>query len=197
MDAPMKRPILLGAAMVIAASNASAHRLDEYLQATRIAVATNRIDVTVDLTPGVAIVDQLLAGIDANRDDRVTTDEATAYVRRLVGDLALSLDGRPLVPGPGDIRFPPVKDARAGVGVIRLRLSVRLTELSAGEHEFKLVNQHLPAVSVHLVNALVPADAAIQIVRQERNENQSEYRLVFRCSRPRRSTGATRLEAQN
>ena len=38
-----------------AAAPAGAHRLDEYLQATRIGVSQNRIDLEIDLTAGAAI----------------------------------------------------------------------------------------------------------------------------------------------
>ena len=49
------KPVLLGCLLFVLATHALAHRLDEYLQATRISVATNRIDLSIDLTPGVAV----------------------------------------------------------------------------------------------------------------------------------------------
>ena len=50
--------------LLVLAWDASAHRLDDYLQATRVSVTTNRIDLSLELTPGVAIADQLLAITD-------------------------------------------------------------------------------------------------------------------------------------
>ena len=38
---------------------ADAHRLDEYLQATRIDVEVDRIDLDIDLTPGAALPEAL------------------------------------------------------------------------------------------------------------------------------------------
>jgi hypothetical protein len=60
---------LLGCLLLVLATEAPAHRLDEYLQATRLAVATNRIDLSIDLTPGVAVADQLLVVIDRTATD--------------------------------------------------------------------------------------------------------------------------------
>ena len=38
----------------------AAHRLDEYLQAARIAVDVDRVGVELDLTPGVAIAPSVM-----------------------------------------------------------------------------------------------------------------------------------------
>lgn len=170
---------LLSLLLIVGAFPASAHRLDEYLQATRIALATNRIDLSIDLTPGVAVFDQLFVVIDRNHDGRVSEQEATAYGRRVLKDLRFRLDHKPVVPALAGITFPPMSDARAGIGVIRLKAAAVVNSLTPGRHEFSIDNRHLSAISVYLVNALVPKDHAIQITRQIRNENQSSYRLLF------------------
>jgi hypothetical protein len=46
------KQVLLGWLFVILASDVLAHRLDEYLQATRILVASNRVDLSIDLRRG-------------------------------------------------------------------------------------------------------------------------------------------------
>ena len=47
-----------------------AHRLDEYLQATTIAVEKDHLVLQLRLTPGVAVARQVLASLDANGDAR-------------------------------------------------------------------------------------------------------------------------------
>jgi len=174
----MKRalPSLL---LLVFASNTQAHRLDEYLQATRITVATNRIDLSIHLTPGVAVFDQLFPVIDRDHDGRVSDKEAATYARRLLKDLQVRLDGKPLNLAAGDINFPPLSDARAGIGVIRFKAAATIDGLAPGRHELVLENRHLPAISVYLVNVLAPKNDAIQIDRQIRNKNQSNYSLLF------------------
>ena len=58
---------------------ASAHRLDEYLQAARVGIARDRIDVELDLTPGVAVASRVVDAIDLDRDGSVSAGEKAAY----------------------------------------------------------------------------------------------------------------------
>ena len=48
---------LIGAVAILLTlgAGAFAHRLDEYLQAARIAVDNGRVDLDLDLTPGAAV----------------------------------------------------------------------------------------------------------------------------------------------
>ena len=52
-------------------------------------------------------------------------------------------------------------------------------ERDAGSHALSLTNAHLPAITVYLVNALVPKDNVIKITKQTRDEFQKSYRLEF------------------
>jgi len=88
------KSVLLGGLLVLLATGARAHRLDEYLQATRVSVATNRIELSLELTPGVAVVDQLLVVIDQDRDGQISKEEAAAYAQRVLKDIRLRLDER-------------------------------------------------------------------------------------------------------
>ncbi|MBI1177883.1 hypothetical protein GC207_10655 [bacterium] len=171
---------MLSLLLIAFAFQTRAHRLDEYLQATRVAVATNTITLSIDLTPGVAVYDQLIVVIDRDHDGRISRQEANDYARKVLIDLHVKLDDKPVKLLLVDIHFPTLNDAREGIGVIQMKAAVRFSALAAGQHELAIDNQHLRAISVYLVNALVPKDRAIKIIRQERNENQSNYRLVFR-----------------
>jgi hypothetical protein len=169
----------LGCLLLVLASNVLAHRLDEYLQATRVSVTRDRVDLSIDLTPGVTIADQVLAVIDQDRDGRVSGDECTAYAQRFLKDVRIGLDGKVLVSGLVDAAFPALHEIKEGLGVIRIRATAPLAQLSVGNHALSLTNAHLPAISVYLVNALVPKDRAIRITKQTRDELQKDYRLEF------------------
>lgn len=165
--------------LVALATNALAHRLDEYLQAIRIAVATNRLDVSVELTPGVSIVDQLMAVLDPDRDGRISETEASAYAERVLKDVAVGLDEKACALRLVDAAFPELAEIKSGHGVIRIKATATVTPLTEGRHVLVLTNTHLPAISVYLVNALVPKDSAIKLGKQTRDEPQKAYHLEF------------------
>jgi hypothetical protein len=173
------KAVLLGSLWFLVAADVSAHRLDEYLQATRISVATNRVDLSIELTAGVAVAGHLLTLIDLDRDGRISADEGKAYAQRFLNDLQLRLDAESVALKLGDHSFPPLESMKAGVGVIRINAAAAIERLQAGPHTLSLTNAHLPDISAHLVNAVVPKDRAITITRQRRNESQAGYELRF------------------
>ena len=173
------RAHLLGCLLLVLATNAFAHRLDEYLQATRVSVAANRIDVSIDLTPGVAVADQVLAVIDRDHDGRISEDERAAYARSVLKDMRVGLDEKVLALSVVESSFPALLEIKGGLGVIRIRATASVGPLATGRHALTLTNAHLPAISVYLVNALVPKDRGIAITKQTRDELQKNYRLEF------------------
>ncbi len=178
-NTPRIKAGLLGCLLVALATHATAHRLDEYLQATRVSVSTNRVDLSLDLTPGVSIVDQLLVVIDADRDGRISETEAAAYAERVLKDVAVGLDEKACALRLVDAAFPKLAEIKSGHGVIRLKATASVGPLAAGRHTLVLTNAHLPAISVYLVNALVPKDSALKLGEQTRDEPQKAYRLEF------------------
>ena len=174
----MKAALLVGLSLALAA-NALAHRLDEYLQATRVAVSTNRIDLSIELTPGVAVVSQVMAVIDKNGDGQISPVEQNDYGKQVLKDLLLRLDDKVSALQLVEASFATVLEMQSGVGVIRLKASAQSNTLTAGKHSLYLTNAHLPLISVYLVNALTPKTPAVQITKQTRDELQKEYRLEF------------------
>jgi hypothetical protein len=156
-----------------------AHRLDEYLQATRIALAMDRIDLTIDLTPGVAILKKLLPAIDADGNGRISSREGDRYAQRVVDDLRLVLDGKPQSIRIVRATFPSRAAMEEGEGIIHLKAVAKIQPLTPGHHGILFRNEHLPGISVYLVNALVPKSKTIQITAQNRDEYQKEYHLRF------------------
>ena len=70
-----------------------AHRLDEYLQATLVAIEPGDVRLQINLTPGVEVAEQVLAQIDRDRDGAISRNEAAAYAELLKRDLTFG-DGR-------------------------------------------------------------------------------------------------------
>jgi hypothetical protein len=158
---------------------ASAHRLDEYLQATRVSIDIDHVSLEIDLTPGIDVASRVLSAIDANLDGRISPAEAGAYARRVVASLVLSVDGRPVPLAMIDDSFPDVPDMRLGVGTIRLRAAAKVAPAAFGRHYVTCINTHRAEMSVYLANALVPADPRIQITSQRRDPAQHELTVDY------------------
>ncbi len=179
----MKRLLPLLATLSICLTS-HAHRLDEYLQATRVAVSLTQIDLSIDLTPGVSVAPKLLGVIDPSNHEVVPARKAKAYALRVLRDLELELDGKRYALKLGSQTFPTRAEMQEGEGIIRLRASTKVPELRVGAHELMLRNHHLPDISVYLANALAPESGAIQITRQARDERQQQYQVSFEVKAP-------------
>jgi len=151
---------------------AHAHRLDEYLQATRLSIDLDRIDVEMDLTAGQATASQVFSWIDTNRDGEISKAEGDAYARQVLGSVALLADGKPVPLALTEAHFPELREVSLGTGIIRLRAAGRIPATGAGRHEISFRNNHRPESSIYLVNALIPANPRIQIADQQRDHAQ-------------------------
>jgi len=171
-------------ALVALPSSALAHRLDEYLQATLVAIDPGGFLLQINLTPGVAVADQVLALIDRDHDGVITTNEATAYAELLKRDLIVRLDQRTVELKFTGSNFPDPTELRTGLGIIQMEFSVKRGALAAGPHKLTVENRHLPALSVYLLNAARPESASVQIAGQKRNENQSGGEIAFEFHPP-------------
>ena len=157
----------------------SAHRVDEYLQAARIAVEPDHVGIELDLTPGTAVADALLATIDRDRDGSLSTIEQAAYARRVLGEMSLVLDGRPLPLQLASSTFPDLGEARRGEAGLRLRLRTGVPDLRPGPHQLTFTNAHLPEHSAYLANALVPESERVAVTAQRRAVDQHELTIDF------------------
>ncbi len=158
---------------------AEAHRLDEYLQATRVAIDVDRVGLEIDLTPGVSVAAKVVAWLDTNGDGRISGAEGDAYARQVLGAVGLSVDGRRAALALVDGRFPDVRDMADGSGVIRIRATARIPSTGSGRHQLAYFNRHHPEMSVYLANTLVPADPRIQVGRQQRDPAQHQLTVDY------------------
>jgi HupE / UreJ protein len=156
----------------------SAHRLDEYLQATLISVEKNRVEVSMRLIPGVAVSSAVISSIDTDGDGNLSSAEQSAYAERVLSELTLSIDGRRVRPHLVSANFPQTQEMRDGVGEIHIEYTA---ELPGGGPDRRLVleNHHRTQRAVYLVNALASSDPSIRMVAQKRNAVQSVYELDY------------------
>jgi hypothetical protein len=157
---------------------ASAHRLDEYLEATILSIQSDRVEGSLRLVPGVAVSSAVIASIDANGNGTLPEPEQQRYALRVLADLSLSIDRQPLKPRLVSADFPSVEEMREGIGEIHISF---IADLPRGGADRRLTyeNHHQSQLAAYLVNCLVPSDKNIRITGQNRNENQSFYQLDF------------------
>jgi hypothetical protein len=170
-------PLLL--ASLAFSSAAFAHRVDEYLQATLVVIEPSSLRLQINLTPGVAVADKVLAAIDRDRDGAISTNEAAVYAESLKRDLTLRLDRRDLELKLTASTFPAPAELRTGWGIIQMEFAATPGPLAAGAHRLTLENRHLTSVSVYLINAARPRSGTVQINSQKRNDNQSTGEIEF------------------
>src|SRR5262245_50215534 len=175
-------PVLVALGLLSSASPAQAHRLDEYLQATRIGLSSDRIELTVELTPGASIGSRILGLIDVDGDGRISDLEARGYAARVVQDLQLELNGRSCSLRVVRVNVPAAPDLVNGMGTIHVDLEAADLLLS-GRSSLTFRNEHQPASSVYLVNALKPDTSRIEVISQERDRAQQGVRVTFDVSR--------------
>ena len=166
------------AVLLVVATPAFAHRVDEYLQATTIAVEKGRVQAQIRLTPGIVVFPAVRAIIDADRDGRISLPEQRAYARRVLGDLALEVDGERLPLRLVSSTFASMEEMRDGRGVIQIDFEA-VVPRGGTDRRLAFENHHLSRIAVYLVNGLVSRDPAIRMKGQSRNYEQSSYRLEY------------------
>jgi hypothetical protein len=175
----MKTKLIAVAAVILSvAGPISAHRLDQYLQATLISVEKDHVQASMRLIPGVAVSSAVLASVDTNADGLLSNAEQQAYAQQVMRDVSISIDGKRLTQRVVSVEFPKNQEMRAGLGEIKIELSA---DLPTGAANRKLIfeNHHQSRIAAYLVNCLIPRDKDIHVTAQNRNELQSFYQLEY------------------
>jgi len=160
--------------VLVASAPPSAHRRDEYLQAARLAIDPDKVDLEIDLTAGIAVSDQILAEIDRDNDGSISAAEGHDYSDRFLRAIALDVDGIPLRVELVDTRLPAIETVRNGEGTLRVRAIASMPRLRAGRHHLRYRNDHRSDLGAYLANALVPTSDRVAIVSQRRDLDQRE-----------------------
>jgi len=167
-----------GAILLLAGTTASAHRLDEYLQATIISMEKDRVQIQLRLTPGVAVFPIVAANIDTDADGEISEADHQAYAERVLGDLSLTIDGDRLRLQLVSSKFAKLEEMKEGRGDIELEFEADLPGRGANR-TLIFENQHQSRIAAYLVNCLIPRDPEIRITAQSRNYQQSVYQLDY------------------
>ena len=167
------------ATVVAAGSSASAHRLDECLQAARIAIEPGAITLEIDLTPGVDVAGTMVSDVDRDRDGVLSPLEQQAFVTRVFAAAEIAVDGRPGTVSPLPATFPDVPAMLRGEGTIQLRATIPLQPQSAGSHEVFFRNGYQAVTSAYLANALVPESDRVAIRSQRRDAQQRDLTIDY------------------
>jgi hypothetical protein len=170
---------IVAALAALAPGPLAAHELDEYLQASRVSLARDRVVCEIDLTPGAEIADRVKAVIDRDGDGRMTSAEAQAYGLAVVRDLTVELDGRRLSLALERVELPGVEEMASGTGTIRIRAASEIANLPPGRRHLRFRNDHRAKGAVYLVNALVSPDRGVVVTGQSRDQQQHEIRLEY------------------
>jgi hypothetical protein len=170
-------PLLL--ALLALPSNVFAHRDHQYLQATLVAIEPDGVRLQINMTPGVAVAEQVITRIDRDGDGAISKNEAPVYAELLKRDLTLRVDGRNLELKLTASEFVPPAELRTGSGIIQMEFAAIFGPLAAGPHRLTFENRHLTTMSVYLINAAQPRFTAVRITRQKRNQNQSAGEIEF------------------
>jgi hypothetical protein len=160
-------------------ASASAHVLDEYVQAAQITLTHHSVRVELRLTPGVRVAQRIFTSIDSDGDGQITSREEQAYAQQVTQDVALELDGRRTPLSLSSIQVPTLNEMNGGASAIRLDLTAETALDKNGEHQLSFTNEHLPKLSVYLANVLVPSVDAIKITGQQRDELQRRLQVGF------------------
>ncbi|MCX8999693.1 hypothetical protein NOF55_21545 [Rhizobiaceae bacterium BDR2-2] len=175
--------LLLAAVLLALAVPARAHRLDEYLQAATVAVARERVELHLRLTPGAEVADAVIARIDRDSDGTLSQAEWDGYAAAIQTDLSLEADGSTLPLRLTRAQFADIGQVKEGEAAILLDFAADLPPAS-GPRSLTFENRHQGGIAVYMVNALAPRDPGIRILRQHRSPDQSSWRLDFVTERP-------------
>ena len=166
----------------------SAHRRDEYLQAARLGIDPDRVELALDLTAGIAVAEVVLSEIDLDKDGMVSVAEARAYSDRVLSAIALDVDGIPLRVELVESTFPTFDTVRKGEGTTRIQATASMPRLDDGLHHLRYRNAYRSDIGVYLANALVPASDRVIVAAQRRDVNQRDLVIDYMLSGQRTPT---------
>ena len=169
--------------VLAAAAPASAHRLDEYLQALRVDVRGDAIVLELDLTPGANLAADIVPVLDPDGDGAIDSIRSEAYASEVARSLELAIDGRRSTLALVSRQFPSVDELRAGSGVISVVMRADVAH-AGGAHQLRVENGYRPDVSVYLANALRPDGGAVTIASQRRDPSQRTLTIDYVVGAP-------------
>jgi hypothetical protein len=171
--------LALAAAVIGGTGAVNAHRRDEFLQAARLDVEPGRVELELDLTPGIAVAAATIEDLDRDGDKVLSDDEKRAFAVRAMDAVVMELDGRAVHLELNGSTFPRLNDFRRGEGTIQLHAIATLANQADGDHRLSFRNTGHRDGSVYLANALVPTSDRITITTQRRDPMQRDLAIDY------------------
>jgi hypothetical protein len=171
------------------AAPASAHRLDEYLQALRVDVRADGVVLELDLTPGANLAGDVVAELDRNGDRAIDPSEADAYVAGVMRSLEVTVDDRPVALVLVRRSMPSIDDVRAGTGLLSMVARADVEQLR-GHHRLHVSNGYRADVTAYLANVLRPDSHTITIASQARDPRQQTLTADYLVTASRAATAS-------
>jgi nickel/cobalt transporter (NicO) family protein len=171
-------------------SVALAHPLDEYLQALYVTLASDRVELELDLTPGVLVAPQVVALIDSDGDGQISEGEARAYARRVLSEVRVKVDQQPYGLVPTAVVVPPMLNLTAGAGLIHLEAAAvgpdgtGIPPRPAGAHRVSVWNGHAPVKSTYQSAVVLQRAGEIEVRQQSRDDLQQRLRVDYSVVAP-------------
>ncbi len=161
------------------AATLSAHRLDEYLQATLISIAPDQVGIEITLTPGIAVAPIVLAMIDTDGDGVISAAEQQTYLRTALQAMTLESDGEKLPMSIVEFSFPEIHLFRQGLGSIQIHTTAPLPYAWRSNRKLAFTNRHASSIAAYLVNCLAPTSTRLSIQQQSRDYLQSTVEVTY------------------
>jgi nickel/cobalt transporter (NicO) family protein len=161
-------------------SLAFAHPRDELVQAAYLSLTPTSIALELDLTAGDLVASAFSKRMDSSGDGKLEQSEAFIYAQTVLRQLRLNVDGQPVALEITDVTAPTTAALLAGGGVLQLKARADIPE-RPGAHTLEFENAHAPVKSGYLSNAFAQSER-LQMNRQTRSDDQSQYRLEYTLS---------------
>jgi len=172
-------PLLVAAIVLAAGGGASAHRHDEYLQATRLAIEPDGVRLELSLTPGIAVADAVIRDIDVNGDTVLSGSEQRTYAARVLRALSLRVDDTEVPLTLAAVSFPEAAALRSGDAAITLRARAGTVPTATAVHRLAFRNRNAVHGAVYLANALLPDDDRVAITGMTHAVDQRDLTLAY------------------
>lgn len=164
--------------LLLLPATASAHPLDQVVEATYVTVGDGVVDLELKVSPGSLVAEPIVAALDADGDGTISDAEGDAYARAMLSALTLTLDGETVTLLEAGIEVPTVLALRAGYGEVVIHAAGTLPPIDGATAAALVVtNADTTAGATFQANAFVEAGAAVDLGLQTRSEDQRMLRV--------------------
>ncbi|MFE9686678.1 nickel/cobalt transporter [Streptomyces sp. NPDC006285] len=160
--------LLAAAGSVLTAAPAAAHPADEVLQQAYLTPTASRLEIQLDITPGVLVAPAFAKAVDTDEDGKFASFETDAHLRRITSALDVRVDGRALAPEVTGSTYPPYELLVAGGGAVSIEAVV---DLSPGTRTITFTDAYDPGARTTVQeNVLIAAHRPVRPSAIERED---------------------------